>query len=1232
MVHLSSPELDKITKFLGKYDLKSTVSKLAGLLTAPSFQANTIRIEILVHLAVTYCRGNRKPGITEIRNWLNRQLAKTDILRLEDPVEDVFVTNVETPEGNRRVFEGIWESNDYFAQVVLDTLGSGKAPQECHDLLAPAFALLRLSDCIAERLGLRRWHIEASMPKGIVRIAPATRLDDRARAVTFSQDDLESLGLNREDLEPFILTDEDRQDIPEESTGHSSLEKHPLIDFDGELVFALPHAASPAIRRFVLSKLRKMGYLHVFGDALGTRQARQLKKDGLWELKVEVESLVPPELEDQVPSLHAWLLKYDINKYLHVVLLHDRLDCLEEQGLSGFMEYPDALRAGLEAYLSKVTDHCRALPDFAEGMTLLVMGGLGRGFALSFNEWPDQWRLSAIRISDLLMLASELDRPITRYLKCIKQKEWAEGEGVKFINVNGDYNFYCFWRRLNYQLVPRDLPVSNGSMIPINNDMVLPVREEVRNLVDRHVIQTVANSYSPAIRFGRDAYFKSMQGRPIYASLGHLRAGVLAGAVETPRGPSWLLVIPREGDEQIRHLLYEMWSGFIGLYDRLVIEVEALYPEATTDAIEIRLNFVELVVSEDYVEPQPGMVIGAPVVAVNLELRIAEVRFPSDFLMHFQQPENTGERLVLRAIANGLVSLHQGVTEGVDETVLDGLMNRVLGDSGMRILHLFRTYYPIEHLLSRQTQKPIFLAHEDFVFSKLRLSEGCTAARPGTSLTTKSECNKFLHRVVDKIWCQIREQLRQLDRGSVIREVLRVHEAVIQNRGHWRRTAQAVLALYAPTEDVYAVAQERESDRNNVSLPARTILEMAICECPTAGGHQLSRWKLDELLAKAALLVEVAMDSDAVNSDLIEPRIGLHLNGEYDIDRGFHNTVIKPFLTAYFREGFEGAAGRYTKLYRDEHPAERTRADEVFSADFIRAFQVEFGLTPDEAVDGLAELMDLAVEFQNVVVETTLGDLKTRLSKTRGLSSEACEAFIRTFGIFHRPAWDKPPPGFRMKDIIPWRFRRRLSSTAKPILLFGEHDDDKVFFGAGALRLGFGYLLERSERGHLPQEFFISAEMKQYIGAVNSERGLEFARTVADQLRQIGWEVRNEVQMTELGAPAELGDVDVLAWKPTGEIQIIECKRLQLARTVAEVAEICRRFRGEAKDELDKHIQRINWIKGSPLGLQRVVGYSPDPDRIDDRLVTNTHVPMMYLSSLPIRPDKIGPLRDLPEE
>lgn len=115
--------------------------RIAGFLTVPALQANTIRIEILVHLAVVRCCGKRKPGLPEIRNWLNRQLGDTQIARLEDPVEDVFVSNVETPEGNRRLFEGIWESNDYFVQAVLDTLGSSSTPQECQVLLAPAFGL-----------------------------------------------------------------------------------------------------------------------------------------------------------------------------------------------------------------------------------------------------------------------------------------------------------------------------------------------------------------------------------------------------------------------------------------------------------------------------------------------------------------------------------------------------------------------------------------------------------------------------------------------------------------------------------------------------------------------------------------------------------------------------------------------------------------------------------------------------------------------------------------------------------------------------------------------------------------------------------------------------------------------------------------------------------------------------------------------------------------------------------
>ena len=1226
MVSLTAYELRRIVRAIRTYDAKSTIAKLGGLLTAPELQANTIRIETLVHLSAAHCQGRSHLGSNEIDEWLNNHLDKSRIAWLEDPVEDVFVTNVETTRGNRLIFQSVWESNDYFVQVVIDILDNPEAPWEYRRLLVPAFALLDLSDCVAKRVGLERWHSEPSKPGGTVKVPSATQIADRARAVTFTPGDLSELGVTREILEPFILRDKDKQALPSETIGNSSLERRPLVDFGGDLVLALPHAVSLAIRRFALTELRRLGYLSTFSKVLATRQARQIEWDCFRDLKGKTDSLTPPSPDGNIPSLHCWLLKYDINKFLHVILLHDRMDWLESQGFSSVMEYPDEQEANLGTYLTQVASHCRSLPDFSEGTTLLVFGGLGRGFTLGFDSYPDDWRLSCILISDLLMLASDIDRPIICYLKCIKQKNWAERKGVYFQPVNGDYNVYCYWRQQNYYLVPSELPLNPRSILTIASDFILPVRKEIRNLVDRHMLQTTDGSFVPVMRLGRGTYFKSMRDHPIYVSLAHLGEGKLAGAVETRRGPSWFLVKPRQGDENVQRFLYQMWDGFIFLYGKLVLEIESLYPNALADGIEIRLDFGDVIVSKNYEDLQIGETVGKPESEVNIKQCTAEVRFPPDFLRYFRQPENIGEKVVLRSIAEGIMSLYQETTENIGESALDTLVHRVIGHTGMRVLHVFHTHYPIERLLTAQDSDPMFLAPEDLNFFKLGLSEGCTFGYPKANIVSRTKCNIFLNRIVEKIWDRLRERLQQFDRVSVIRMGLKVHEVAIQDRDQWRRTAQAILAFWKRSDDVHAIARDRESERSRVSLAARTILEMAICECPSSGGQQLSQWALDELLAEAVLLIQVAMDSDAIHGDLTKARVELHANGDYAIDRSFYETIINPFITAHHSKEFEEAAGKYSELYRKRPPGARRRVDQIFSPQFISVFQIEFGLTPDDAVDGFAELMDLAVERDSTVVETTLGNIRARLTTRRDLTSSACEAFIRTFTIFHRPEWDKPPPGFKLKDLYPWRFRRRLSATARPILAYGEQDDDKVLFGAGALKLGVWYLLERTERGHLPQDFFNSHEMKQYIGAVNNERGHAFARLVADDLRKNGWQAKNEVQMTELGAPSDLGDVDVLAWNPNEDIQLIECKRLQLARTVSEVAEVCRRFQGEVKDDLDKHVQRVKWIKAKPTCLQQIVGFVPDPARVDDRLVTNTHVPLTYLTSLPINADKIGPL------
>jgi hypothetical protein len=95
------------------------------------------------------------------------------------------------------------------------------------------------------------------------------------------------------------------------------------------------------------------------------------------------------------------------------------------------------------------------------------------------------------------------------------------------------------------------------------------------------------------------------------------------------------------------------------------------------------------------------------------------------------------------------------------------------------------------------------------------------------------------------------------------------------------------------------------------------------------------------------------------------------------------------------------------------------------------------------------------------------------------------------------------------------------------------------------------------------------------------------------------------------------------------KVLIVECKRLRLARTIAEIAESCRRFEGEAKDDLAKHVDRTKWINQNLPALRSLLGFVPRASDIDAPLVTNVDVPMMYLESLPFPREKIIPFRAL---
>ena len=156
---LSHPKAKLLASILRNYDLLSAITLIAGITTAPQFQANSYRLEFLSLLVVACCDGTQKPSWKHLNHWLNRHLGVFDIASLEDPVEDTFVANILTSEGDYRILGGLWECADSSTTLLFETLTLLGGPTQ-RAWLKPALALLRVSDAMISRAGLRRWHID----------------------------------------------------------------------------------------------------------------------------------------------------------------------------------------------------------------------------------------------------------------------------------------------------------------------------------------------------------------------------------------------------------------------------------------------------------------------------------------------------------------------------------------------------------------------------------------------------------------------------------------------------------------------------------------------------------------------------------------------------------------------------------------------------------------------------------------------------------------------------------------------------------------------------------------------------------------------------------------------------------------------------------------------------------------------------------------------------------------
>lgn len=1210
---MDHPKAMVLAKILAKYDLRSSLSYIAGLATVPCFLANSYRIELLTELIVSSCEGKRRISSQHLSHWLNNYLGVFDIVSMEDPAEDVFVVNVLTREGDFRVLNSLWEAGDSGATLLIETLEKlGKQTQKTW--LRPVLALLRLSDAMLERSGLPRWHSEPSHAKGVMEITPATPLKVWARRTIFRTDELNALGLDPNALIPFVFDLDGRKNLLAQSNQESDLHRTPLLRFGDEYVVALPNAITYAIRMYLLGcaiDAQQIGTLQCALMINVQRRLIQMVRLGSRHLHKVVE--LPPEVRGVQGLCQSVAIQVSGRRFLHFLLVSDDIREMASAGLLHPSQLPPSAVQGVVGHIESLRDHLESQYQVDSGHTFWLMGHLGQGFVGNPPSDRPLWTFQTARLNDLEMLFRDPHDPADRLILLMNQEKQFANEGLELPFQNGLLNLYAFWLKQDFCLRIPDISHDQGAYLQIGTDFITEYRTQRRTEVDEHCEPTLHEGPVVVQLANANAIYKVLRSIPAYASLNHLAAGILSFCLKHYDTTLWLTVLaPSSG--QVRESAFMLWDSLQLLLNKILLTcfkmIRFQFPvvEATID-----LRHVKEVIEE---MPEPSRDVSLRVVwPVQNSPSIWLVAAPG-FLHNFSEIENKGEQLLLTQLIRALTLLADTtVAKNIDPS--EEALN-ILEGTAARVLHTFRMHHDVDYLLSTNSRKVYRVPTEHM---RASMNSAFTWMPPPQKpiLFDRTESVRMLNAAVGFLAERLAGLLKRFDRIQLIKELLHLHETLLRERTRWRYTARAVRALYGLTDGTSAAA-EVEQERAELQIAIRALVEAAVCECPAVGGTMPDEYSVDELVGVITTLNHLGRGSDIIYYGLASKGITLYPNGSYSHDADVLGQLAGLYFEESFGVNYKRAAANYEGWVGLKQEKTENETESVFaSASFLKAWQMEYGLSFEAFREITSELQDLGVKRSEVVVKTTAKDVAAARADA-GVTINDVQAFIGAFGLLPRRTWVAQPPESRHKDINPWRFQRRLSLSLRPVVVCQHEAEQEFVYGVGALQQSFVYVLDSIQDGTFDKDVFMSTEMRSFLGARIDSLGRRFTERVAVVLRKEGWMTTTEIKLTQLGASKSpnLGDIDVLAWHDDGRVLAIECKRLKESRTIAEIALACDRFKGNVDDHLYRHLRRATWLQAHICQISKFTRLPEASIRIRNPLVVSRPVPFKYLEGLPI--------------
>ncbi len=1109
------------------------------------------------------------------------ELSDPYLISLEDPIGGWFVESVSFVGGVYRIFPGITTN----ATFILRHLGTAIALHR-DAFSEPNFeararelfqAVLTLSETIACRAGLARGLLPVEHPgRSRIDIPNAKRLADLRRAVTFSQDEFDSiLRRCRTDMATIDALVLDSGSLAADACNPDAnpLQASPIVRVDGEYVIANPLGLAAALRHQVICRAVDTSV----ATELASRHSALLQRTVVNCLELmDIHPAGPSRWRGPQGVLMAdGLFSFDADKALYACIVSDDLTDYDRDIVYGLRPHVDlwpVLRAHFETVAEALFSR-RNAPN--ELLILLLPGSLGRSWAVGVGDQGEHapYEILLLSVSDLETI-SHIESGKSLLLSKFAHANRKLHDTTDVVAF-GLLDKYGVFRDNQYSFYESDDLPPTAMLFDASWEGQL--HRESLDRVDRHGALSYDGTHVAEVVLLQDD-----REIPIYVQPTTFDSRV-ALLVEGYSNPLWVVSPEFKADDgrNRRHLrlianmiAYWMWQftpslerwfqAALGAHGNVfIISIDAdeeLDHDATDgDGTSSTASF-DVEVLDGY---PPG--IGVTFHRAALDL--------------LGGGTNDGERIIMSGIlsemsecaaSRGQDRLSQAeIATIVEAHAAPPLKKKIIITQRHRDPELDPRGLPRPRTVDPFDEGQLLDELGSYLTTDLGLKVGVIPA---------AERSVVLNRVAAWYYEQLQRLVHTLNPDGLLRWLVAHNESLLKERASIQLTLATRLACFASHDTIRKEWSTEHSRQAAALLSSRFIIEY-VAASPPNGLRPRSNSVYDRLLAIGSEIVNVGFQSDIVRFDLCEATVSILRSGRLGRNFDDSQAALKALMVDYTDAKVVEAEASFS---------ERWQLDGVFEShdgvgEIDEAAREEFGHTLTELRNFWGAAGAVASGISPGACRVQRDTFVQNVADKLQWAKRSVDKLTRNLSLGEREEFLVPPTPYLKTDVYPWRFTRRYSYLRRPFLLVAGTNGPDIVAGPRHLQHSYRYLMHLCCSGRLEA---LSLPMKKVMSRMASGEAEKFNDKVADALESLGTlKVKRRVKKAGplRGKLAPPGDIDVLAiCRKKRIVFVIECKDLVLARTPREWAnELDALVRGgkNRKSTVEKHISRKEWAE-----------------------------------------------------